>query len=38
MKLHGNAKLSVKGQELLVERIERAGWSLTEAAGGGRSQ
>ena len=32
MKLHGNAKLSVKGRELLVERIERAGWSLTQAA------
>jgi transposase InsO family protein len=32
MKLHRNAKLSVKGRELLVERIERAGWSLTEAA------
>jgi transposase InsO family protein len=32
MKLHGNAKLSVKGRELLVERIEQAGWSLTQAA------
>jgi transposase InsO family protein len=32
MKLHGNAKLSVKGRQLLVERIEQAGWSLTEAA------
>ena len=32
MRLHGNAKLSVKGRELLVERIEDAGWSLTEAA------
>jgi transposase InsO family protein len=32
MKLHRNAKLSVKGRELLVERIEHAGWSLTEAA------
>jgi transposase InsO family protein len=31
MKLHANARLSVKGRELLVERIE-AGWSLTEAA------
>ena len=31
MKLHANARLSVKGRELLVERI-RAGWSLTEAA------
>jgi len=28
MKLHRNAKLSVKGRELLVERID-AGWSLT---------
>jgi transposase InsO family protein len=32
MKLHGNAKLSVKGRELLVERIEYAGWSLRQAA------
>ena len=32
MKLHRNAKLSVKGRELLVERIECAGWSLTQAA------
>jgi transposase InsO family protein len=32
MKLHRNARLSVKGRELLVERIEHAGWSLTEAA------
>jgi transposase InsO family protein len=32
MKLHRNAKLSVKGRELLVGRIEHAGWSLTEAA------
>ncbi len=32
MKLHRNAKLSVKGRELLVERIEDAGWSLTQAA------
>jgi transposase InsO family protein len=32
MKLHRNAKLSVKGRELLVERIEREGWSLTKAA------
>ena len=27
MKLHRNARLSVKGRELLVERVER-GWSL----------
>jgi transposase len=32
MKLHGNARLSVKGRELLVDRVENAGWSLTEAA------
>jgi len=32
MKLHANARLSVKGRELLVERIEVAGWSLMEAA------
>lgn len=32
MKLHRNAKLSVKGRELLVERIEHAGWSLTALA------
>jgi transposase InsO family protein len=31
MKLHANARLSVKGRELLVERLA-AGWSLTEAA------
>ena len=32
MKLHANARLSVKGRELLADRIERQGWSLTEAA------
>jgi transposase InsO family protein len=32
MKLHANARLSVKGRELLVGRIESAGWSLTQAA------
>src|SRR5690242_7618224 len=32
MKLHRNARLSVKGRELLVERVEDAGWSLTQAA------
>jgi transposase InsO family protein len=32
MKLHANARLSLKGRELLVERIESAGWSLTKAA------
>jgi transposase len=31
MRLHGNAKLSVKGRKLLVERIE-AGWSVAAAA------
>jgi transposase InsO family protein len=31
MKLHANARLSVKGRELLIERL-RAGWSLTQAA------
>jgi transposase InsO family protein len=32
MKLHGNARLSVKGRELLVDRVENGVWSLTEAA------
>jgi transposase InsO family protein len=32
MKLHGNARLSVKGRELLVERVESAGWSVSSAA------
>ncbi len=32
MRLHANAKLSVKGRELLVDRVEVAGWSLTKAA------
>jgi transposase InsO family protein len=32
MRLHGNARLSVKGRELLIERIEGAGWSLSAAA------
>jgi transposase InsO family protein len=31
MQLHANARLSVKGRELLVERLA-AGWSLAEAA------
>jgi hypothetical protein len=31
MKLHANARLSLKGRELLVERVEGAGWSLTQA-------
>jgi transposase InsO family protein len=32
MRLHANAKLSVKGRELLVDRVLVAGWSLTQAA------
>jgi transposase InsO family protein len=32
MRLHANARLSVKGRELLIERIEVAGWLLMEAA------
>ena len=32
MKLHRNAKLSVKGRELLVDRVLGAGWSLAAAA------
>jgi transposase InsO family protein len=32
MKLHGNARLSVKGRELLIARVEHAGWSLSAAA------
>jgi transposase InsO family protein len=32
MKLHANARLSLKGRELLVGRIEMAEWSLTQAA------
>ena len=32
MKLHRNAKLSVKGRELLIERVVSAGWSLRSAA------
>src|SRR5688500_2151720 len=31
MRLHANARLSVKGRELLIDRL-RAGWSRTEAA------
>jgi transposase len=36
MKLHANARLSLKGRELLIDRVENAGWSLStagEAAG-----
>src|SRR3954452_4600952 len=32
MKLHRNALRSVRGRELLIERIEVAGWSLSTAA------
>ncbi len=32
MNLHRNAKLSVNGRELLVDRVKSAGWSLTQAA------
>jgi transposase InsO family protein len=32
MRLHANARLSLKGRELLVDRVEGAGWSLTQAA------
>ncbi len=31
MKLHANVRLSLKGRALLVERVEGAGWSLTQA-------
>jgi len=32
MKLHANARLSVKGRELLVDRVEREKWSVMEVA------
>jgi transposase InsO family protein len=32
MKLHANARLSVKGRELLIDRVENARWSLSSAA------
>ena len=32
MKLHANAALSLKGRELLVQRIVKEGWSLAQAA------
>ncbi len=32
MRLHANARLSLKGRELLVDRVEVAGWSLSTAA------
>ena len=32
MKTHANARLSLKGRELLVGRVQQAGWSLSAAA------
>ena len=32
MKMHANARLSLKGRELLVDRVENAGWLLSAAA------
>ena len=32
MKLHANARLSLKGRELLIARVQDAGWSLSAAA------
>src|SRR5690349_13289436 len=32
MKTHANARLSLKGRELLVARVQAAGWSLSSAA------
>jgi len=32
MKLHANARLSLKGRELSIDRVENAGWSLSAAA------
>jgi transposase InsO family protein len=32
MKMHANARLSLKGRELLVDRVENTGWSLIAAA------
>jgi transposase InsO family protein len=32
MKLHANARLSLKGRQLLIDRVEDAGWSLSTAA------
>ena len=32
MKLHANARLSLKGRQLLIDRVEDAGWSLSAAA------
>src|SRR5947209_714387 len=35
MKMHANARLGLKGRELLIERVENAGWSLSAAAEAG---
>ncbi len=32
MKMHANARLSLKGRELLIDRVQNAGWSLSAAA------
>ena len=32
MNTHANARLSLKGRELLIDRVENAGWSLIAAA------
>ena len=32
MKMHANARLSLKGRELLIDRVENAGWSVVAAA------
>jgi len=32
MKMHANARLSLKGRELLIDRVENVGWSLISAA------
>jgi transposase InsO family protein len=32
MKTHANARLSLKGRELLIERVQDAGWSVSAAA------
>ena len=32
MKMHANARLSLKGRELLIGRVEDTGWSLSAAA------
>jgi len=32
MKMHANARLSLKGRELLIDRVGDAGWALSAAA------